>query len=493
MPGFILAKKIYEMTKGMDWDSIDGMILLNHGVFTFHDDPKESYEMMIRIVSKAENYLKKNGAKGLKGKKNVEKTEALKIAQLRKQISEIWKSPILARLNNSGESVAFSSLTNVKSISGRGPLTPDHIIRTKRTPVVLSQNFEKDLNNYKNDYGKYFDKYHTVDQVQLDPAPRWAIWPKQGTIAFGNSVKAVRIIEDITRHTRKAIHQAEHLESWKTLPKSDLFEMEYWSLEQAKLKKASQPKSMQGRIAIVTGAASGIGKACVHELLAAGAVVTALDINPNITDIFPQEGVLAIKCDVTNLKQLKSAVEKTVAHFGGVDMVISNAGIFPESTLIANMDEKIWDKSMEVNLTSHRQLIQLTVPFLELGINPAIVIIGSKNVSAPGPGASAYSVAKAGLTQLGRVAALELGQKGIRVNILHPNAVFDTAIWSDDVLETRAKNYGLTVQEYKSNNILKTEVTSKDVAELAVVMLGKTFSKVTGAQVPIDGGNDRVI
>ena len=182
-----------------------------------------------------------------------------------------------------------------------------------------------------------------------------------------------------------------------------------------------------------------------------------------------------------------------MAHFGGVDLVISNAGIFPESTLIANMDEKIWDKSMEVNLTSHRQLIQLTIPFLELGINPAIVIIGSKNVSAPGPGASAYSVAKAGLTQLGRVAALELGQKGIRVNILHPNAVFDTAIWSDDVLETRAKNYGLTVQEYKSNNILKTEVTSKDVAELAVVMLGKTFSKVTGAQVPIDGGNDRVI
>ena len=148
---------------------------------------------------------------------------------------------------------------------------------------------------------------------------------------------------------------------------------------------------------------------------------------------------------------------------------------------------------MEINVTSHQRLLQLCVPYLALGFSPAVVIMGSKNVPAPGPGASAYSVAKAALTQLGRVAALELGEKGIRVNVLHPNAVYDTSIWTDEVLKARAKHYGMSVKAYKSNNVLKVEVTSKDVADMAVSMLGPVFSKVTGAQVPIDGGNERVI
>jgi len=138
-------------------------------------------------------------------------------------------------------------------------------------------------------------------------------------------------------------------------------------------------------------------------------------------------------------------------------------------------------------------LIQMSLPYLELGFDPAVVIIASKNVPAPGPGASAYSVAKAGLTQLGRIAALELGSKNIRVNMIHPNAVFDTGVWTDDILKARAKHYGLSVKEYKTNNVLKVEVTSLDIANLVVTMLGKTFFKITGAQIPIDGGNDRVI
>ncbi len=492
MPGFILAKTIYEMTKELDWSTIDGMILLNHGVFTFHDDPKVSYENMIKIVSKAENYLRKQGAKTIKNQKSVQ-PDYLKIALLRNLISKEKGSAVLARLNDSGEACAFSNLKNVKSISTRGPLTPDHIIRTKQNPIVLSNNFEKDLTSYIDNYHKYFKKYKTKGQSELEPTPRSAIWPKRGTLAFGPTVKHLKIIDDISRHTRKAIFQAEHLGKWKALPPTDLFEMEYWSLEQAKLKKAGKGKRMQGKIALVTGGASGIGKACVEELVANGAVVAALDINPEIVNCFTQKEVLGIKCDITNNKQIQTAIEKTVAHFGGLDMVISNAGVFPKSTKIAKMNSALWQKSIDLNLTSHQRLIQATIPFLELGINAAIVIIGSKNVPAPGPGASAYSVAKAGLTQLGRIAAMELGAKGIRVNMLHPNAVFDTAIWSDEILEARAKNYGLTVQEYKTNNVLRTEITSKHVAELAAEMLGEKFSKVTGAQIPIDGGNDRVI
>ena len=236
-----------------------------------------------------------------------------------------------------------------------------------------------------------------------------------------------------------------------------------------------------------------IGKACVEKLVAQGAAVAALDINPAINSTYKQSDILGIECDVTNNEQLQQAIEKTVAHFGGLDMLISNAGMFPKSYAIKDMDDGTWEKSMQLNVTSHQKLLQLCLPYLELGIDPAIVIIGSKNVPAPGPGASAYSVAKAGLTQLGRIAAFEFGGKGIRVNMLHPNAVYDTGIWTDDILQARAAHYGLTVKEYKTNNVLKTEVSSNNVADMAVSMLGPVFSKTTGAQIPIDGGNERVI
>ena len=146
-----------------------------------------------------------------------------------------------------------------------------------------------------------------------------------------------------------------------------------------------------------------------------------------------------------------------------------------------------------MNLTSHQRLMKACIPYLRKGIDPAIVIIASKNVPAPGPGAAAYSVAKAGLTQLGRIAAMELGADGVRVNMVHPDAVYDTAIWTTEVLEQRAKHYGLGVQEYKTKNILKTEVRARDVAALVCAMVGSPFAKTTGAQVPIDGGNERVI
>lgn len=492
MPGFILAKEIYNMTRGVDWDQYDGMILMNHGVFTFHKDPRVSYEKMIDIVSKAEDYLEAKGAREISGTESG-KVDGRQIAHLRRLVSEIWQTPVLAKLDNSPSSTAFSKLPNVKEITGRGPLTPDHIIRTKRTPLVVSDQPEQDLEQYVADYKSYYEKHNTGEQTLLDQAPRWAVIPGMGTLAFGPSVKHTAIIEDIARHTKKAIHQAEHLGAWKALGQDDLFEMEYWSLEQAKLKRAGKPKPMQGKVAIVTGAASGIGKACVESLLDQGAVVAALDIAPAIDGLFGKKEVLEVQCDVTNVLQLQQAIADTVAQFGGIDLLVSNAGIFPKSARIADMDDALWDKSLQINVSSHQKLLQLLVPYLEMGFDPAVVIIGSKNVPAPGPGAAAYSVAKAGLTQLGRVAAMELGSIGVRVNIIHPNAVYDTAIWTDEVLQARAKHYGLSVQEYKTNNVLQVEVTSRDVADLAIAMLGKTFSKVTGAQVPIDGGNERVI
>ncbi|HED19751.1 MAG TPA: SDR family oxidoreductase, partial [Gammaproteobacteria bacterium] len=166
---------------------------------------------------------------------------------------------------------------------------------------------------------------------------------------------------------------------------------------------------------------------------------------------------------------------------------------FPLSARIEELDEDSWDSSISINLTSHQRMLSACIPFLKLGVDPAVVFIASKNVPAPGPGASSYSVAKAGMTQLARVAALELAGDGIRVNTLHPDAVFDTAIWTDEVLEKRARHYGLSVQEYKTKNLLKTEVCSDDVAELVCALAGSLFARTTGAQIPVDGGNDRVI
>lgn len=492
MPGFILAKQIYDLTKSIKWDQITGIILMHHGVFTFHENAKESYENMVKIVSKSEDYLRKKTNFKKKGNRTSAAT-AIDIANIRKKVSQAWKKPVLAQYNNSKIALAFSELKNVKTISKKGPLTPDHIIRTKRNPVIIEKNASKEINQYIADYQKYFEKHSTKDHTMLDPAPRWSIMPEKGTISFGNSVKNLTIINDISEHTMLAIMSAEQLGGWQPLKSKDLFEMEYWVLEQMKLKKNKSEKPFQGKIAIVTGAAAGIGKACVEKLIENGAVVAAIDINPKLSNIFEQQEVLPLVCDVTNSVKLKQAIEKTVLHFGGIDMLVSNAGIFPKSYSIKEMDDKVWEDSLNINLNSHKQLLKFCIPYLELGIDSSVVIIGSKNVPAPGPGASAYSVAKAGLNQLTRIAAMELGAKGIRVNIIHPNAVYDTGIWTAKVLKERAKQYGLSVEEYKTNNVLKTEVTSYDVAELTTTILSKVFSKVTGAQIPIDGGNDRVI
>jgi len=311
---------------------------------------------------------------------------------------------------------------------------------------------------------------------------------------FAPNLQRLQVVRDITQHTIKAIQWGMALGGWEALPPHDLFDVEYWELEQAKLKSSKTAPEFEGKVALITGAASGIGKACVEEFLARGAVVIAIDISSELVEIFGDtDGILTVQGDVTDNKALDNAVQTGIQQFGGIDVVISNAGNFPPSMEISIMDDSTWNNSMELNLNSHMKLLRCCTPYLEYGIDPAVVIVGSKNVLAPGPGASAYSVAKAGLTQMARVAALELGKLGVRVNVLHPNAVFDTGIWTDDVLQQRATSYGLSVDEYKRNNILHCEVTAKNVAVMATLFASSETKATTGAQVPVDGGNERVI
>jgi NAD(P)-dependent dehydrogenase (short-subunit alcohol dehydrogenase family) len=307
-------------------------------------------------------------------------------------------------------------------------------------------------------------------------------------------VKDAMIVHDIYQHTLEIIQRATLLGGYQALSAQDIFDMEYWDLEQAKLRKGGKPPLFTGEVALVTGCASGIGKACVDSLLARGAAVVGVDINPDITSLYDRADYLGIQCDVTDETQLKSVLEQGVRHFGGLDMLILNAGIFPSGCRIDALDTATWRKVMSINLDANLVLMREAHPLLKRAPKGGrVVVIGSKNVPAPGPGAAAYSASKAALNQLTRVAALEWGQDNIRINTLHPNAVFDTAIWTDEVLQSRAKSYGMSVEEYKKNNVLRTEVTSQDVAELAAEMCGPLFAKTTAAQLPVDGGNERVI
>ncbi|MEP7324624.1 MAG: bifunctional aldolase/short-chain dehydrogenase [Gemmatimonadota bacterium] len=494
MPGFILAREVYEMTRQTDWRSIDGLVLLNHGVFTFGDDARSSYEKMITLVGKAEEYLSANARKKGDAKPRAVKPGAMaQLAWLRKAVSAARGSAMVARLDQGGEALEFASLPAVADLASRGPLTPDHVIRTKPRGMFVGPDATVSVQEYRARYEEYFARHRTPGLSQLDPAPRWAVLPGAGTATFGATAAEADIAADIIRHTRRAIQAAEALGGWKPLGEAELFEVEYWELEQAKLKKSGGRPAFQGKIAVVTGAASGIGKAVAEALHSAGASVLGLDINPAIETLFTKPGLAGQACDVTDQAAVAGAVEKAVGCFGGLDLLVSNAGLFTPSAFLADLDEATWQNSLDLNLSSHRYLLQAATPYLKLGIEPAVLIIGSKNVPAPGPGAGAYSIAKAGLTQLARVAALELAGDGIRVNVMHPHAVFDTGAWTPEVLEQRARSYGVSVEEYKAKNLLKAEVTSADVAALALAMLGAPFAKTTGAQVPIDGGNDRVI
>jgi NAD(P)-dependent dehydrogenase (short-subunit alcohol dehydrogenase family) len=229
-------------------------------------------------------------------------------------------------------------------------------------------------------------------------------------------------------------------------------------------------------------------------LLGQGAAVVALDIDPAIETMRREPAFLGLRCDVTDLEQIDEALERAVERFGGLDILVLNAGAFPPTRRIESLDPAEWRFTLALNLDHAAFLMREAHPLLKRAPGGGrVVVVGSKNVPAPGPGAAAYSVSKAALTQLVRVAALEWGGDGIRVYAVHPNAVFDTGIWTDEVLAERAASYGLTVDEYKRKNVLGIEITSHDVGELVAALCGPAFARTTGAQIPIDGGNERVI
>ncbi|MGC2048256.1 MAG: bifunctional aldolase/short-chain dehydrogenase [Gallionella sp.] len=492
MPGFDLAKLCAEVFPKQATARTIGMLLMNHGIFSFGETAKQSYDRMIELVRRAEDYLNKHAL--LPSVKDIKpEGDWLALVVLRKEVSAAAGFPMLLRTCASATALSFARHPKAADISQRGPATPDHVIRTKRLPM-----FGRDVAAYAQAYKQSFErnsKQAKQPVTMLDPAPRVIVDPEFGLVTAGRSPRDTKIIEEIYLHTQEIILRGEALGGYRALGEADLFRVEYWDLEQAKLKIAGAPKAFAGEVALVTGAASGIGKACVQSFLNRGAAVVAVDINPAVESLYGERAdYLGITLDLTSPESIKEMLEQTLRRYGGLDMLILNAGIFPGGKKIAELSDNEWRKVMAVNLDSNLMLMREAHPLLKAAPRYGrVVVIGSKNVPAPGPGAAAYSASKAALTQLARVAALEWGADAIRINLVHPNAVFDTGIWTQEVLAQRAAHYGMTVDVYKRNNVLHEEVSSKDVAELTAEMCGALFAKITGAQIPIDGGNDRVI
>jgi rhamnose utilization protein RhaD (predicted bifunctional aldolase and dehydrogenase)/NAD(P)-dependent dehydrogenase (short-subunit alcohol dehydrogenase family) len=492
MPGFKLAALFADLYPREFGAATIGMVLMNHGIFTWAPTARESYERMIDMVSLAEAYIHHHVRSRIRTSEPATSMYSCQeVAGLRREISEVAGAPMILQVDDGPNAVAFANHADVAVISQQGPATPDHVIRTKQLPML-----GRAVATYARDYEHYFAQHagrSSASLRMLDAAPRVVVDPQMGVVAAGRSATDASVAADIYRHTIDIILDATELGGYRALPAEDIFDVEYWDLEQAKLGKGTPPQ-FAGEVALVTGAASGIGRACAELLMLQGAAVVGLDLSPEVADIGRGSAWLGVQCDVTDPERVTAAIEAGIKCFGGVDIAVLNAGSFPPSQRLDALDLGAWRAAMNINVDASVALLHQLHPLLRLAPRGGrVVVIGSKNVAAPGPGAAAYSASKAALTQVARVAALEWGADGIRVNVIHPNAVFDTALWTDDIVEARARQYGVSVSEYRANNVLRVEVKSHDVAQMCVAMCGPAFASTTGAQVPVDGGNERVI
>ena len=493
MPGFDLAKAVTQHWSEQVHPGTTGMVLLNHGLFTFGETTRLAYERHADLIDRASSWLDRHAPLAPPSDETLPFIPCAELADLRRRVSEAAGRPLVMTRHTDAASTRFVARPDLAGLATRGPLTPDHVIRTKRVPMVGT-----DVGAYVADYRAYVAANRDrarAELTEIDPAPRIVVDHALGVVSFGETAKAADIAADIYAHTIPVLERAEdHLGGYEALPAADLFDMEYWELEQAKLRLAGPPAELAGAIAVVTGAASGIGRACAAALASRGAAVVGFDRDPAVVAAGTGPGWLGIEVDVTDAAAQQAAIDRAVARFGGVDIVVTAAGVFGASTPIAELDADAWRQVQRVNVDAVADLLRLAHPLLARSpIGGRVAIIGSKNVPAPGRGAAAYSASKAALTQLGRVAALEWASDGIRVNTVHPDGVFDTGLWTDELLTERAANYGLTVAEYRTRNLLAVEVTSATVARVVAELCGETFAGTTGAQIPIDGGNERVV
>ncbi len=525
MPGFRLAKLAAEMFEGKP--DAEGMVLLKHGLFTFAADARTSYERTIDSVDRAEGFLRSR----LRGRAappapKAEATAAAQMARigpiLRGLLSPPSGSPdqphrrVILEHRATPELLALVAAPQCASLAARGPLTPDHVIRTKAQHLFVADPALHDadalrsqlataIDGYRARYDAYFAQQvrdKGVSRSKLDPDPRVLLLPGVGIVCAGKTRKDAAIAADIAEHTLRIKAAAEAIGRYEPLDESELFEMEYWSLEQAKLGKELE-KPLARQVALVTGAAGAIGVATCIELAKAGAHVVLGDVDEEglerarakVGKVAGAGACTAVRVDVTDEASVDAAFDHACRTFGGVDVVVANAGIAHVSAL-ADTEAGQFRKVVDVNLGGYFLTLRAAARVMRAqGTGGHIVINASKNVFAPGANFGAYSASKAAGHQLGKVAAIELAPLGIRVNMINADAVFaegDTpsGLWRE-IGPDRARSRGIAPEKlqdfYRERNLLHAEITGAHVGR-AVVFFASNQTPTTGATLPVDGG-----
>jgi len=509
MPGFALAKKAAEVYEQRP--DVEGLILLRHGVFSFGETARSAYERMIDAVAIAEQFLAQRSRDfvWLADSKPVERPECFAdcLAALRGAWGERSDGPgrMILQWRRTDQIDAFLARPDLADIATRGTATPDHVIRTKQKPLIIErpdlenaaafrEQVAGALTDYARDYRAYFQRQaaaKAVDKTMVHPLPLAALVPGLGLIAAGKDAKAANIVADIYEHTIDVILKAESVGRYSPLAEDDLFDMEYWSLEQAKLGK-KKPPAMAGHVALVTGAAGGIGRAVARELARDGAALVLTDL---------REGPLAelaaelkgefktptalLACDLADAQAAPALVRLAARSFGGLDLVVSNAGK-ADTGPIAEAGAQLRD-SLQINLLAHQNLAAAAAEFMKRqGLGGCLLFNASKSAFNPGPDFGAYSVAKAGLIALMKQYAVEYAPHGVRSMAVNADRI-RTALFSEELLAARAAARGLTPEAYFKANLLGAEVTAEDVARAFHALY--RAEKTTAAVFPVDGGN----
>jgi len=516
MPGFALARRVAEMFRARTArGGIEPalMILDKHGIFTWGQTAKESYERMIRAVTRAEEYIDSCRAPASRRTLSPPSRDAYwEVAPIiRGALTRASGRPWILSFRAGANLIAFSERDDLAAVSQVGCATPDHVIRTKALPMLLRPRdpreeapvfrarVEASLKQYEAAYHDYFRRCSAarlLNVKELDPLPRVILIPGLGALTAGRSSKDAEIAADIYEHTASVIDAASALNGYRPVTELDLFDVEYWSLEQAKLGKAkdSAEGSLARRIAFVTGAASGIGLGSARALLGAGAHVMLTDRNAEalenaaagLSTLYPGR-VVHERCDVTAEADVRRAIGVTIDRFGGIDLVLSNAGTAPGGALHTANGDAALRASLEVNLLGHQTVARLAAEVLiAQGTGGALLFNASKSAFNPGAEFGPYAVPKAALIALMRQYAIDLAPHGVRSNAVNADRI-RTDLFAGGLALARAKARGVPLDEYFRANLLRRETSVDDVARAFLYLA--TAEATTGCVITVDGGN----
>jgi len=499
MPGFMLSKKVKEVYSKNP--KINCLILMNHGIFTFSNDAKEAYSLMIKYVSQAERVIKKLKVKKIKQIKNYStKFNIHEIAPIIRGLSSNKKDQkfiVNYRLNKKLK--YFMNGENVRSYSSKGTATPDHVIRVKPFPLIITPKKNSSLDDFKltakkafDNYKKKYINYFNVNKskgkgkkIMLDTSPRVVFVQNVGMFSIGKDLKGAKIAGDLTNTNVKVIASVEETSTYKFIPEKDLFDVEYWSLEQAKIKK--QKKLLEGNVVVITGSTGAIGFETYKIFKSYGAEVVLLDYNlEKIKDLQSKIKDLCIHCDVRNKKSVEKAFNKICEKYGGVDILISNAGTAIAGS-IAEVDDKILRQSFEDNFFSHQNCASEAIKIMKnQNTNGCLLFNISKQSVNPGKNFGPYGLPKSALLSLCKQYAIDYGSYGIRSNGVNADRI-RSGLLNDKMIKNRAKARLVTTADYMKGNLLLDEVKAEDVAKAFFHLA--ISKKTTGAVLTVDGGN----